>query len=284
MALKLKSTSDLLSFGHFQQKPETAGRQMIMKKGYEDMSIKKKRAPAPLTISCPVCGGPAPDHIHFGGQSCYSCRAFFRRTSVKPHSKFRCRTGKHDCKISTGVKSCISCRLQRCLKIGMDPNLVRGKKCKKEEDLNSDDMLEKFEKEEEAIDEDYNESNLSKVTPSPDPEELLKYRAGLLQYQGSWLQFQASILEQRARQARAEVNYVPTICHSNSSSFRTPDTSYSHYPSSYNLDHDNLMEDHFEEEEAPLDLTIKRDPSLRHTQSQAMPRIFFSLATKSQCF
>ena len=29
--------------------------------------VKKKRRPANLSIECPVCGGPAPDHLHFGG-------------------------------------------------------------------------------------------------------------------------------------------------------------------------------------------------------------------------
>ena len=28
---------------------------------------KKKRRPTNLCIECPVCGGPAPDHLHFGG-------------------------------------------------------------------------------------------------------------------------------------------------------------------------------------------------------------------------
>ena len=32
-------------------------------------NIKKKRRPANLCISCPVCGGPAPDHVHFGGKT-----------------------------------------------------------------------------------------------------------------------------------------------------------------------------------------------------------------------
>ena len=27
----------------------------------------KKRAPTALTVECGVCAGPAPDHIHFGG-------------------------------------------------------------------------------------------------------------------------------------------------------------------------------------------------------------------------
>ena len=30
--------------------------------------VKKKRSPASLSILCPVCGGPAPDHVHFGGE------------------------------------------------------------------------------------------------------------------------------------------------------------------------------------------------------------------------
>ena len=34
---------------------------MLISKG------KKKRAPTALTIKCSVCGSPAPDHLHFGG-------------------------------------------------------------------------------------------------------------------------------------------------------------------------------------------------------------------------
>ena len=29
---------------------------------------KKRRQPASLTILCGVCGAPAPDHLHFGGE------------------------------------------------------------------------------------------------------------------------------------------------------------------------------------------------------------------------
>jgi hypothetical protein len=32
---------------------------------------------------CPVCGDNATQHIHYGGSSCLSCRAFFRRTAKK---------------------------------------------------------------------------------------------------------------------------------------------------------------------------------------------------------
>ncbi len=33
----------------------------------------------PGYLSCHVCGDRAPNHIHYGGIACFSCRAFFRR-------------------------------------------------------------------------------------------------------------------------------------------------------------------------------------------------------------
>ena len=39
-------------------------------------SMKKKRKPVNLCIQCPVCGGPAPDHMHFGGEE-RGARRFF---------------------------------------------------------------------------------------------------------------------------------------------------------------------------------------------------------------
>ena len=32
---------------------------------------------------CPVCGDTASSHTHYGGRSCASCRAFFRRSVIK---------------------------------------------------------------------------------------------------------------------------------------------------------------------------------------------------------
>ena len=29
---------------------------------------------------CSVCGDSAPDHVHYGSVTCFSCRAFFRRS------------------------------------------------------------------------------------------------------------------------------------------------------------------------------------------------------------
>jgi len=160
---------------------------------------KKKRRPTSLCIECPVCGGPAPDHLHFGGQSCYSCRAFFRRTSPRPVSSFSCRSGLNNCSINSGSKSCIPCRLTKCLQIGMDPAMVRGKKSKVDSD--NDDTANNYD--------DKDKPNLAKI-PSLAPiinskpfeesqESLLRLRADVLEYQGLCLQYQASILEKQAR-------------------------------------------------------------------------------------
>jgi len=210
MSLKLKAPSDLF-FNKLYVDQETSD----MEDSNQDQAhIKKKRAPACLSIQCPVCGGPAPDHVHFGGQCCYSCRAFFRRTSIKPISSFRCRSGKNDCIISSGIKSCIPCRLQKCLQVGMDPSLVRGKKSKKELSKHKD----KFGANEDEIKkEDDDMFTETKFTPPPmskipnydpaaDQENLLKYRAEILKYQGMCLQYQASLLEKEA-QSQAKYDY-----------------------------------------------------------------------------
>jgi len=164
--------------------------------------IKKKRRPANLCIECPVCGGPAPDHLHFGGQSCYSCRAFFRRTSPRPISSFRCRSGLNNCIINSGSKSCIPCRLTKCLQIGMDPALVRGKKYKGDSDSEEtsnqyDEEYPKYQPVSTAL------PPLTPIIKSKSPEgsqeSLLKFRAEVLKYQGMCLQYQASLLEKQAK-------------------------------------------------------------------------------------
>ena len=39
---------------------------------------KKRRKPAELSISCPICRKPAPDHLHFGGERIYiNCVGMF---------------------------------------------------------------------------------------------------------------------------------------------------------------------------------------------------------------
>eukprot|EP00092_Neocalanus_flemingeri_P027686 GFUD01030051.1.p1 GENE.GFUD01030051.1~~GFUD01030051.1.p1 ORF type:complete len:877 (+),score=166.00 GFUD01030051.1:322-2952(+) len=99
----------------------------------EEGRTKKKRAPAALLISCTVCGAPAPDHLHFGGHCCYSCRAFFRRTIERMEkTEIVCRTGLNDCEVSEMSKSCSACRYEKCLTVGMSTHLLQGKRKKKD--------------------------------------------------------------------------------------------------------------------------------------------------------
>ena len=79
-----------------------------------------------------MCKAPAPDHFHFGGRTCYSCRAFFRRTVERVQRKGlkRCKAGTGDCVVSQDAKSCIHCRYTKCINIGMKPELLKGKRKK----------------------------------------------------------------------------------------------------------------------------------------------------------
>jgi len=75
-------------------------------------------------ISCKVCdqklGKP---RVHYGGVSCYSCRAFFRRNTQR-HELPVCKA-EEECNITiSGRKQCAACRYQKCLRIGMKPELV----------------------------------------------------------------------------------------------------------------------------------------------------------------
>eukprot|EP00092_Neocalanus_flemingeri_P018610 GFUD01020154.1.p1 GENE.GFUD01020154.1~~GFUD01020154.1.p1 ORF type:complete len:460 (+),score=117.03 GFUD01020154.1:43-1422(+) len=202
MALKLKDTNTLTYPDNIMKWEEDIDPGSDEAQGLSADGMKKKRRPANLCIECPVCGGPAPDHLHFGGQSCYSCRAFFRRTSPRPISSFRCRSGQNNCIINSGSKSCIPCRLTKCLQIGMDPSLVRGKKYKSDSD--SEETTNNFEEEYPKY------QSVSTVIPPLTPiikskstegpqESILKFRAEVLKYQGMCLQYQASLLEKQAK-------------------------------------------------------------------------------------
>ena len=49
----------------------------------EDINSKHVQHDNTIPESCKVCGDVASIHIHYGGRSCQSCRAFFRRSVVK---------------------------------------------------------------------------------------------------------------------------------------------------------------------------------------------------------
>ncbi|KAF1753441.1 hypothetical protein GCK72_019998 [Caenorhabditis remanei] len=81
--------------------------------------------PAPLYLSgpCEICSQPAHGR-HFGVMSCRACAAFFRRAATSRTLRAQdkvCTTGK--CTIfEDGKYRCKSCRLQKCLAVGMDVN------------------------------------------------------------------------------------------------------------------------------------------------------------------
>jgi len=89
--------------------------------------------------SCAVCHQPIPQgRVHYGGVSCYSCRAFFRRNTQREEI-LMCKgpKGKGECIITyIDRKQCSSCRYDKCLRIGMQPELV----------LTEDEKKKRFEK------------------------------------------------------------------------------------------------------------------------------------------
>lgn len=104
---------------------------------------------------CKVCGEPAAKHIHYGAMSCFSCRAFFRRSiQNRTANTYVCRRTR-DCQINLKTrKNCQFCRYERCLAVGMKPSWVlspdererrfrknKSKKFKGEHDEDSSDKL-----------------------------------------------------------------------------------------------------------------------------------------------
>jgi len=78
-----------------------------------------------LLTKCLVCTDLANTHKHFGGAaSCFSCRAFFRRT-VRKKEPTKCQGGHKNCVIDLKTRAlCALCRFQKCLSVGMDPQRV----------------------------------------------------------------------------------------------------------------------------------------------------------------
>ncbi|KAK6112461.1 Zinc finger C4 type (two domains) family protein [Brugia pahangi] len=73
---------------------------------------------------CQICLYAASNGSHFGAKTCAACAAFFRRT-VSDEKNYICkRSQRCDVKLTyaTGYrKICRSCRMKRCLHIGMLP-------------------------------------------------------------------------------------------------------------------------------------------------------------------
>ncbi|CAL2051469.1 CBN-NHR-3 protein [Caenorhabditis brenneri] len=72
---------------------------------------------------CTVCCDEASGR-HYGVVACFGCKGFFRRT-VRAGKNYICRYNKN-CRIDkAGRNVCRSCRFQKCLEVGMEPDAIR---------------------------------------------------------------------------------------------------------------------------------------------------------------
>ena len=100
-----------------------------------EMSVKEPQEvlkPVALTQTklCRVCEEKSASHRHYGGQSCLSCKAFFRRAVTSSKRERVCKFRKiPDSEALCGVRKCAACRYKRCRDRGMRPEMVlSGKK------------------------------------------------------------------------------------------------------------------------------------------------------------
>ncbi len=86
---------------------------------------------------CSVCLEPIKKHkcVHYGAITCYSCRAFFRRTCIEKRAeetrlapkeppKYECKTSGRCRVVGSDRRKCRVCRFKRCLQVGMKPEQV----------------------------------------------------------------------------------------------------------------------------------------------------------------
>jgi len=89
-----------------------------------------------LSAECHVCHQETTKaRVHYGGVSCYSCRAFFRRNTQRPELPM-CKNNVSCTVTYKERKQCAACRYQKCLTVGMKQELV----------LNEDDKKVRFKK------------------------------------------------------------------------------------------------------------------------------------------
>nr|CAD2202115.1 unnamed protein product [Meloidogyne enterolobii] len=83
------------------------------------------------TAKCLVCGARNAKQ-HYGSWCCNGCKGFFWRT-ISCRRNYICLNVNNNsvfvkCEIEHGRRnSCRACRLERCLKVGMDPNSLRSR-------------------------------------------------------------------------------------------------------------------------------------------------------------
>ena len=87
----------------------------------------KKRKKFIRKVACHVCQDVANDHLHYGGISCYSCRQFFRRYTLKRTINRPCKYNTNQCEIEVKFRThCPACRYKKCVAAGMRPEFVKS--------------------------------------------------------------------------------------------------------------------------------------------------------------
>nr|ACQ44084.1 ODR7 [Caenorhabditis elegans] len=97
-----------------------------------DASGKRMEFQPPGALhDCQVCLSTHANGLHFGARTCAACAAFFRRT-ISDDKRYVCKRNQRCNNASrdgTGYrKICRSCRMKRCLEIGMLPENVQHKR------------------------------------------------------------------------------------------------------------------------------------------------------------
>eukprot|EP00092_Neocalanus_flemingeri_P020687 GFUD01022418.1.p1 GENE.GFUD01022418.1~~GFUD01022418.1.p1 ORF type:complete len:289 (-),score=76.83 GFUD01022418.1:205-1071(-) len=93
-------------------------------------------SPPPCFVECSVCHQVlAKCRVHYGGVTCYSCRAFFRRNTQK-QDRLGCQNSGKCVVTHKERKACTDCRYVKCIRMGMLPKLV----------LNAEEKKERFKK------------------------------------------------------------------------------------------------------------------------------------------
>ncbi|UJR07776.1 hypothetical protein I4U23_012059 [Adineta vaga] len=79
---------------------------------------------------CQICGAPAL-FTNFGIVSCASCKMFFKRNAETKKNSFQCDL-QNDCDINiNNRRTCSACRLKKCFTQGMQIELIRGSRVRK---------------------------------------------------------------------------------------------------------------------------------------------------------
>ncbi|CAP27569.2 Protein CBR-NHR-3 [Caenorhabditis briggsae] len=90
---------------------------------YSPNSIGDHGSDGEESTICTVCCDEASGR-HYGVVACFGCKGFFRRT-VRAGKNYICRYNKK-CRIDkAGRNVCRSCRFQKCLEVGMEPDAIR---------------------------------------------------------------------------------------------------------------------------------------------------------------